>query len=297
MKRIILAAVPLVLTGTTQAMAKEDCQLTARPASGGAQTLYDPFSPVDTVLNFEIEASNRGNKSCEAGFYVAPRKGDLRLSAGTASLIYRIEGAHGGGGGHANERGPFDAQVAAGSSRTVPIRLVIPAQQIVPQGDYLSELVLRGIGHGNNPIAFTGDNAVIRLVVPARVEMSISGTAAPPLSNQSMAPATIDFGTARTGAMERVFVNVWSNGGVSIRLESENQGKLELVDNKTLPAIPYSARFDGTQINLAAPHIVQRTPPLSTAGSSYEFAVTLGDVSGKFAGRYKDVVTVTANQN
>jgi hypothetical protein len=127
--------------------------------------------------------------------------------------------------------------------------------------------------------------------------MSISGTSAPPFSSHDMAPASIDFGTARSGATERVFVNVWSNGSVNVTLESANKSVLKLVDNESLPAISYAARFDGAPISLATPYLVQRTPPLSTTGASYELAVTLGDVSNKFAGRYRDVVTVTVNQN
>jgi hypothetical protein len=179
----------------------------------------------------------------------------------------------------------------------VDIPLLVPALQVVPRGDYLGQLEVRGIGEGNEPVTIGGGSSALRIVVPGRVEMSISGSAAAPFSDHGMAPASIDFGEAVTGAMQRVFVNVWSNGSVAVTLDSENHGKLLHTADPSLRPIPYTARFDGVPVGLAAPFTVQRSPPASLSGASYPLAVTLGDVTGRFAGRYKDVITVTVDQN
>ena len=141
-------------------------------------------------------------------------------------------------------------------------------------------------------------SAPLHIVVPARAEMSISGTAAPPFSSHSMAPASIDFGEAVTGAAQRVFVNVWSNGSVAITLSSENQGVLRHETNPSLTPIGYSGDVRWPSLSIwerrSASGALRRS---SLAGASYPFAVDVGHVAGHFAGRYKDVVTVNVDQN
>ena len=280
----------------TPAVAANDCQLTAA-LGPGAQAVYDPFATADTVLNVTVTAQNRGDTPCQARFYVAPLGGELHLISGANLLSYRIDVPRGGGAGLPQERGPFILRVPGNASSTLEIPLIVPALQVVPKGDYDGEVEVRGVGESNEPISITGSSAPLHIVVPARAEMSISGTAAPPFSSHSMAPASIDFGEAVTGATQRVFVNVWSNGSVAITLSSENQGVLRHETNPSLTPIGYTATFDGLPVNLGAPFSVRRTPPLSLAGASYPFAVTLGNVAGHFAGRYKDVVTVNVDQN
>lgn len=274
-----------------------DCSLTAHIVGGGAQSLYDPFAPLNTVIDLDVDVRNAGDQPCNARLYVAPRDGRLRLSSDGVGLTYRIEGAHTGGSSLPNGYGPFNAHARAHETDTVHIQFTVLAQQIVPRGTYTSDLVLAGIGEGGDPVTIADSGGVLRVEVPSRVDMSISGAAAPSLPTGHMAPASIDFGVAHTGDRGRVFINVWSNGSVTISLDSANHSVLRHIANAALPPIPYSATFDGSPINLASTFAAQRTPPASIVGASYPFVVTLGNVSGKFAGRYRDIVTVNVNQN
>lgn len=278
------------------AFAAEKCDLQAQ-VGAGAQAVYDPFASVETILNVTVRVTNDTDEACQARFYIAPVGGDLRLASGADDLSYRIDAPRGGGAGVPEERGPFLIRVPANSNASLDIPLIVPALQVVPRGDYLAQVEVRGIAEGNQPVRIGSGSAPLRVVVPARVEMSISGTAAPPFSDHSMAPASIDFGEAVSGATERVFVNVWSNGSVAVTLSSDNHGVLRHQGDASLPPIPYTARFDGAPVGLGAPFTVQRMPPASLAGASYPLALTLGDVSSKFAGRYKDVITVAVVQN
>ena len=282
--------------GGTPGFAAGNCDLTAT-LGPGAQAVYDPFATADTVLNVTVTAQNRGDSACQARFYVAPLGGELRLTSGANLLAYRIDAPRGGGAGLPQERGPFVLRVPSNSSSSINIPLIVPALQVVPRGDYIGQVDVRGIGEGDEPVSVTAGSAALRIVVPARTEMSISGTAAPPFSSHSMAPASIDFGEAVSGATQRVFVNVWANGSVAVTLSSENHGVLRHQGDSSLPPIDYSARFDGMPVALGAPFSVQRTPPASLAGASYPLAITLGNVAGHFAGRYKDIVTVSVDQN
>lgn len=295
MLRVLTAlALAAGLCAATPAQARE-CDLKTKASS--AQKSYDPFSPSDTVLDVAVTVKNDGHGLCEARFFVAPINGRLALSLGGERIPYRIEGPRGGNGGFANEFGPFVATVPARSSASIAIRFTVPAQRVVPKGLYTSDLVVLGVGRGGERLDITGGAVILRAQVLGRVEMSISGTASPPISQSGMAAAGMDFGQARQGDSRRVFVNVWSNGSVSISLNSQNQGVLKLVGNEGLPPIGYSARFDGAAANIAGPFIVQRVPPLSLVGASYELQVTLGDVQNKFAGTYKDVISVSVDQN
>lgn len=289
-----LAAVAAIfLLGVGAPAWAEDCNLRATASS--AQRSYDPFSASNTVLDVNVAVRNDGGKACEAKFNIAPVDGSLSLSSGTDRIIYQIEGAR--GGGSANAYGPFLIQVPAGATETLPIRFTLPPQQVVPRGAYQSELVLQGVGAGGAPLEVSGGAVILRVQVPARVELSISGTSSPALSEARLAPASINFGDAQSGQTERVYVNVWANSSVGISLESANGGRLLLVGYNGLPPILYGVRFDGTATSLSSPVTLQRTPPASIIGASYELAVTLGDLGGRFAGQYKDVITVTANEN
>lgn len=296
-KLVMPAILALSVTAVPAWANGNDCHLTARPISGGALATYDPFSPVNTVITLDLEVRNNADHACNARFYVAPRDSLLKLHNGTSSLIYRVDGAHTGGSPLPNGWGPFNAHTPAHGTDTVHVQFTIQPQQIVPRGIYTSELTIAGIGEANRPVDVTGDGAILRAKVPSKVDMSISGTAASSLPSGHMAPASIDFGIMHTGDVGRVFVNVWSNGSVTISLDSANHGVLRHVANPALPPIPYSATFDGAAINLAGVYSAQRTPPASLAGASYPLVVTLGDVSHKFAGKYRDVITVNVNQN
>lgn len=294
MKLLRALIIAFSLSAASNANASE-CDLEAKTSS--SQKSYDPFSPADTVLDVNVTVKNDGHGNCLARFYVAPVDGRLALSLDGERIPYRIEGPRGGDSGYPSEFGPFIANVMSNSSASLAIRFTLPSQNVVPKGMYTSDLVVHGVGLDGERIDVSSGSVILRAQVSGRVEMSISGTASPQLSQAGMAAIGMDFGQGRQGDTRRVFVNVWSNGSVSISLASQNQGVLKLVGNEHLPAIKYSARFDGSAVSLGGPYIVQRSPPLSLIGASYELAVTLGEVQNKFAGLYKDVVSINIDQN
>ena len=283
--------------GATGALASPDCDLSASVSAASLQTTYDPFAPQTTVLTLQITGQNTGNQQCNAQFFVAPEDGTLLVHGSAGMLTYQIDGANGGGNQRPNERGPFQLHVPAGGSQSVSVQFRIPAQQIVPRGDYSTRLLVRGRSQANEPVTIAGDSPLLTISVPSRVEMSISGTSAPPFSAHAMAPASINFPNAQTGQTGHVFVNVWANGAVSVELSSENHGLLRHLQDGSRTPISYSATFDGGSFPLTSVYRVQRTPPMNLQGASYELAVTLGDTTHSFAGAYKDTITVDVSGN
>lgn len=275
----------------------QECVLTAQTSSSGSQVLYDPFAPRDSLVDLEITAFNEGDRGCPARFYIAPLNGALKLEGPTALLDYRVDGRRSGAAAAGAEFGPYTIDVPPGGSKSMTVRFSIPAQQVVPVGYYTTTLVVRGVTEADGAILMSGANPRLTAAVPSRVEMSISGAAAPPLSSQSMAPASIHFGNATGGQTGRVYVNVWANSNVLVSLTSENGGLLKNVQSPSLPPIRYSATFDGAALPLIGTQTLLRTPPLSVQGASYELAITLGDTTRNFAGRYRDRITVDVYAN
>lgn len=273
------------------------CALSGTTTSPSVVVTYDPFSPAQTVLDFSVRLRNTGDDGCLARLYLRPTNGRQSLESAGGFLDFRLDGQDGAGSGQAGEIGPFVVQVLAGQSADIAVRATLAPQQIVPRGIYGNELTLRAEDEQGNAVNLAGGTVRLQANTLARTEMSISGSTQGSLSAAGLAPASINFGEARSGQTERVFVNVWSNGPVSVTLASENDGVLRLIGNPTLTPIPYKARFDGSDVSFAAPVTVVRSPPMALSGASYELALTLGDVARNFAGLYRDVVTVTVNQN
>ena len=126
-------------------------------------------------------------------------------------------------------------------------------------------------------------------VVP-RVQSNLAGTAG------AFSPGAtfnyMDFGTLQAGASRSAFLPVRANTGVRISVMSENGGVLKHTDQPGLPSIDYTARIDGVQTNMAAPVQIVRRPPLQATGTNYEIRITIGEIRDRFAGRYRDTVTV-----
>ncbi|MBL9068856.1 MAG: hypothetical protein JNM03_02560 [Sphingopyxis sp.] len=292
MKYLPMTLAWALLTFSTGAQA---CELSASTSGGGLQAVYDPFAPQNTVVDLRVSVTNSGDEACLGRFYIAPLDGQLNMTAGGQYLAYRIEGAN--SGALPNEFGPFNVNVPAGGSEKFSIRFTVQAQQIVPVGLYTGRLTLRGETAANEPVPVGGAIPIVTMAVPARSEISISGAPSPSLTSIGMAPATINFPNAQTGQTGRVFINVWANSSVQVRLTSENGGIMRNLQSPSLTPLSYSATFDGNALSLANVQTLNRTPPMSILGASYELAITLGDTTHNFAGRYRDRITVDVDAN
>ncbi|QNE32430.1 hypothetical protein F1C10_11060 [Sphingomonas sp. NBWT7] len=286
----------LFLFGAAQAAAAPACSLVVRATP--SQQVYDPFSAGNVIVDLPVLVRNSGSEGCEARFFLAPVNGLLSLANGGDRLLFRIDAPQ-GSVQRANAFGPFAVNVSPGGSQSFVMRIVIPAQQIVPRGDYLADFVLHGLDRDGVPLATPSPPFTVNVRVPGRVEMSITGSSNAAFGGPS--GAGLNFGEAKTGKTERVFVHVWSNGSVNVSLASANGGKLLLAGSHggdmRLSSIGYTARFDGEDAALRTSFITSRSPSTARAGSSYELSVTLGDANGKFAGVYKDVITINVDQN
>jgi spore coat protein U-like protein len=106
----------------------------------------------------------------------------------------------------------------------------------------------------------------------------------------------MDFGILETDESQRIYLQVRANTTVAIELSSENEGVLKLDGAPGAAPIEYSLTFDGER-GSGSSWRTSRTPPLTLAGASYPIDVQIGAVEGRFAGRYRDTVTITVIPN
>ena len=130
----------------------------------------------------------------------------------------------------------------------------------------------------------------VRTQVAAVVEVSlIDGGGRRDLAG---ARSVLDFGRLTTGETKHFRIDVKTNSGYDIALESENRGALRLADAAASSRVPYTLALDGLALDLGSAVSL----PFSTARPSHRFAVTIGRIGNALSGRYQDnlLVTVTA---
>ncbi|MCE9521904.1 MAG: hypothetical protein K8S25_05665 [Alphaproteobacteria bacterium] len=105
----------------------------------------------------------------------------------------------------------------------------------------------------------------------------------------------IDFQTMTSGETREARVQVRATDDVSIEVASQYSGKLRHKILIADPGVPYTLRLDGTQMNLSGASSIIRNPPVSLDGASYLMQLKLGDVTGRPAGKYQDMLTITVS--
>ncbi len=130
----------------------------------------------------------------------------------------------------------------------------------------------------------------IRTQVAAVVEVSLSDGGG--LRDLAGARSVLDFGRLETGETKYFRIEVKTNSGYDITLESEHRGALRLADGTASSRVPYTLALGGLALDLGAAVSL----PFSSARPSHRFAVTIGRIGNALSGRYQDniLVTVTA---
>lgn len=140
-------------------------------------------------------------------------------------------------------------------------------------------------------------NVTFQSKVESMVDLSLVGTGAG--FNVNDTSEAVNFGTAATGTSRAFDVNIRSNDGYSVTMQSSNQQKL--VKGGTPAAnIPYSITVGGTSRNLSGGGAVAVSSGqgVTTAltGSSIPVNITLGTVAtSQTAGTYQDAISVNVS--
>ncbi|MEL6361685.1 MAG: hypothetical protein AAFR21_11425 [Pseudomonadota bacterium] len=277
------------------------CELSFLEADPIENAEYEPFEFGDMVTELKVRFVNNSNDSCRAHIALESVSGDVRkMRLGNEELEYRFVDETGGLiPSRIDTINSFVFQAPAdemGKPNEVSINLQILDGQVVNPGTYMDEINLYLFREGDqSPQEIL--NRDIEIVVPSRVELNIAGARSNFAAN-GLSVDTIDFGELETGEQESVFIQVRANTQVSLTLDSENKGvlkhKQDTVSLKT--SVGYRLDLDGENIDLSGgPATISKAVGNNVAGNNFQVDVTIGEVAGKVAGPYEDVITITVS--
>ncbi len=254
-------------------------------AASDVQVLFDPFDGRAAVatLRFDIR---HDEAEPPAALQLRPVDGDWRLHP--VGLRYGLRTSDGRESGGPALNAPVRAPDARRTS-DLSVDVVVPALQFAEAGEATAELEATLLDRAGAPIG-SPRRVRVTAVVPPRAQANIAG-ARGAFGSQPALPF-IDFGEMQTGETRNAFLQVRANAAAAITAVSQNGGRLVNDDAPDSPGVPYRLEIDGVAASLESPLTLQRRPPASLDGASYPMRFTLGDVSGAYAGTYRDVVTV-----
>jgi len=289
---MLAAALPARATGT--------CSASIGAIAPVPTVAYDPFDGVARSETFAVQFVNNGSADCWLSLAIASQTpGSLRTFAhGGDKLRYLVEST--GGSSYSNSitqpRGSFYLQGGVGKTKTIDVRVKVPAGLIAPAGTYNDVLTLRLFRNsGGGAIAMGSDRtAPAAAEVEARAQVNIAGASS---SYSTFGVDNIDFNTLTNGETRSAIVQVRATSPVKITVDSQNDGKLKHQILSGDPGVLYSMKLDGTWLNLAGLAVLMRTPPVSLDGASYPMLLQVGDVGGRPAGDYKDLLTISVSPN
>lgn len=253
------------------------------------QLRYQPFAPREISGAVEIELSNSGDAACRLWLGIEAANGDrLALEGPGGSITYRLRPRQ---GGFVDGPGPFARHlpigIPPGRKQTVTLAVEVAPGVVVAPGAYGDRLRLRLFAADGSPRG-SEEAAQLGLEVLPQAQANIAGAQASFGAGSSH--GVIDFGTLETGKQRRAALQIRANTDVRILVRSENGGQMRHVGFPDLPAIHYSARFDGSAVGLEGPFELFRRPPLTLGGGRYPLELTVGTVGNHFAGRYRDTL-------
>lgn len=294
--RCLVPAVPALLALLAPAGASAACtgEIDLGPASPTAG--YDPLATSDLVEEEQVRIRHTGGDPCafRLGFFRSP---DTGAKLGNA-LAYDVETT---GGASLLDDWPATQAPSvfletpvlpddSGDSALLGFRWRVTKGQMVPPGHYSDTVTLRLYEAGTATLL---DDAALTFTatVGSVVQANLAGADVTSPYNYSM-----DFGTLETGERKSVDVDVTANTDYRVTIESEKGGVLQGPQKHGSTqywTVPYTANFAGATVDLTSGPAQRDFAAPAGGSASHTFEVTIGEVSGRRAGTYSDLVTIT----
>jgi hypothetical protein len=242
---------------------------------------YSPFAAWNAQQRLTLTVQNTGTLACSyqvsipASFYPLQFGGKLSFSVSSTSAL---------GGASANFTTTTPA-LSPGKSAQLVLLLTVSRGQLSLSGRFTSNVGFALAGAGSPLAQSPIDQVIIPLVctVPPVFEINLAG---------SGRKTTVQFASLEAGQKTSVILQTRTNGGHNIEFRSVNGGFLALQGHGgPASTIPYAAAVDGQPVALSAPAALSFAAEPGEA--SRRLTVTIGDTSGKLAGTYIDVITVS----
>lgn len=282
-----LSAAPHALAYGSLAAAEGACQATIDRIELRASPRYLPFSGELTELPLEIRLADADGcqltltlRSIERGRLRGTGEPLQYQLSDDSGRIIRPDGS---------TRIPVRGRAAPSASPMLANVILAPGQTVAA-GRYSDRLFVQLL-EADRVI----DEREIELAVDVQAQASIAlaGNAAAGFSRTTFGGG-LDFGHLAPGKEREALLFVLSNTAYALRFTSANRGSLRHVSDTSVPnTIDYTARLDGRALDLATTAMVDgRDTRRFISLPPYRLNVRIGDVSGRPAGRYRDVITV-----
>ncbi|WP_300532389.1 hypothetical protein [Maricaulis sp.] len=281
MIRVFIAALALLLgSAPVLAQACDGYQVSAAQISGFS---YNAADPLAMRLDIELRAAETGlPRNCrQVPVYIELIGGTARdpdfFSGGEA---LQAEWERGPEVRRDNNRWRLrnSARRALVEGETLSIDFYrVAAGQFQPPGDYRQELEIT-VGNEVTTVPLT-----IALAPALRFE-----------GDTTSGQQNLDLGDISAGGRARSDFFFRTNSAVAVTLVSDNGGALVHEQGEAFGRIPYSASLSGTAVDLTAPGgDVVDIPFAGTSVQSGRLEVEVAPTPHQYAGRYRDVVTLS----
>lgn len=256
---------------------------------------YEPFAPEISIYPLDIDVRNRSDAACDLRLIALSEVAGQRRLIGSSSrqpLGYELTSGSGTQLPNENEASfGLPVLIPANAERRVRLELRLNPGQVVRAGHYDDQLRLQLQSAGGATLTNVRRTPV-SVRVPPRAQVNVAGTAGAFASG--LRSSVLDLGDLSGGSRGRVYLQVRSNEAVRIRLVSQNRGVLRhtTIADQT---IPYQFSVDGSAVDLRGPTRLVRSPPRTLDGAAYLGVATVAPVSNRFAGEYRDVITITVD--
>jgi hypothetical protein len=174
-------------------------------------------------------------------------------------------------------------------------KLTLPSL-VHPRGNYADTFALslyKGKINGAHTLQCTR-NVFFYYGILTSLSLSLVGSGAPYDPNDT--GQSINFGTLEQGERESFDLVVVSNSAYQVRFSSQNGGRLKHQTNNSY--IDYMTQINNSQVSLAG-SVIAASDSGNTPNEGRRFPIrfTIGNVAGKAAGQYQDMITVTVTAN
>ena len=255
-------------------------------AGAGPDLLYNPFEAVDKTQIHRVTVKNTGTEPCALALGFARPVGG---SADQNAPLIEIRATSGGlllaGASALPASGQLTSPpLAPDENYDFEYSVIIPAGQMLPRGAYSQpfELSLAAAAGGGAP-------AVPYQTLPRTVSCHVADHLGVNIAGGGTG-TTIDFGALAQGQTHEVIIQTRSNVRFSLTIRSENGGALAMAAPYAQWRVPYSMKLNKQDVQ--PPAEIGPFVATTLSGNSIAASFTIGNVSGKRAGLYRDYVTI-----
>ncbi|MFN3537835.1 MAG: hypothetical protein ACK4Y4_10340 [Brevundimonas sp.] len=272
--------------------AGQACSLSLQPSQDSWTIRYDPFAQDATQNQFDVAVVNQGDVRCSGTIRVdlSGEEYGLRMAGAPGRIPYAL----------IDERDGADLTPRAGlNARRInaqPVALE-PGERSLLRFTFVTapgEVPAQGLHVQNARIALEDRSGVIVGERPLTLALDVVPAAVLGLKGEfqrSNGVARIDLGELTPGPKPlSAALYVMSTGGYRVSVGSANGGRLRM--GATDWYVDYELEVGAHRMNLATPdgfEVVSRR----ARADDYPLSVRIGDVAGRRAGEYTDVITFT----